>query len=151
MIIFVEKQNIIEHSKIIFAIIGYFRWEIRKFKTIMFSFFYEKFVLGCPESSCRFSVSGISIDLNIYQNDWKQLTCVYILKGDVSDIFREKVWLGYIHFCKFYTLLNIEGNKVHYRHLMLFFYRKSKNATQVAKKIYAICGEDATVKITVLK
>jgi len=31
----------------------------------------------------------------------------------------------------------MEENKVHFRHLMLFFYRKDKNATQAAN-IYAL-------------
>jgi len=37
----------------------------------------------------------------------------------------------------------MEDNKVHFRHLMLFFYRKGKNATQAAK-IYAVYGEAIT-------
>jgi len=36
--------------------------------------------------------------------------------------------------CQFYTPL--EENKVHFRHLMLFFYRKGKNATQAANKLF---------------
>lgn len=32
----------------------------------------------------------------------------------------------------------MEGNKVHYRQLMLFFYQKGKNATQTANKICAV-------------
>jgi len=35
----------------------------------------------------------------------------------------------------------MEENKVHFRYLMLFFYRKDKNATQAANKIYAVYGE----------
>jgi len=38
---------------------------------------------------------------------------------------------------------NREENKVHFRHLMLFFYRKGKNATQAANKICAVYGEGA--------
>jgi len=39
--------------------------------------------------------------------------------------------------------------KVHFRHLMLFFYRKGKNATQVANKICAVYGEGAVAERTV--
>jgi len=41
--------------------------------------------------------------------------------------------------------------KVHFRHLMLFFYRKGKNATQVANKICAVYGEGAIAERTVRK
>jgi len=30
----------------------------------------------------------------------------------------------------------MEENKVHFRHLTLFFYRKGKNATQAANKLF---------------
>ena len=45
----------------------------------------------------------------------------------------------------------MEENKVHFRHLMLFFYRKGKNATQVANKICAVYGEGAVAERTVRK
>jgi len=47
--------------------------------------------------------------------------------------------------------LNIEENKVHFKHLMLFFYWKDKNATQAANKICAVYGEGAVVERTVRK
>jgi len=47
--------------------------------------------------------------------------------------------------------LNMEENKVHFRHLMLFFYRKGKNATQAANKICAVYGEGAVGERTVRK
>ena len=37
----------------------------------------------------------------------------------------------------------MEKNKVHFRHLMPFFYQKDKNATQAANKICAVYGESA--------
>ncbi|XP_017796822.1 PREDICTED: histone-lysine N-methyltransferase SETMAR-like [Habropoda laboriosa] len=45
----------------------------------------------------------------------------------------------------------MEGNKVHYRHLMLFFYRKGKNATQAAIKIGAVYGKGAIAERIVRK
>ena len=44
----------------------------------------------------------------------------------------------------------MEENKVQFRHLMLFFYRKDKNATQVANKICTVHGE-AVAERTVRK
>ncbi|CAK9833044.1 Histone-lysine N-methyltransferase SETMAR [Anthophora retusa] len=43
------------------------------------------------------------------------------------------------------------ANKVHYRHLMLYFFRKGKNATQAANKICAVYGEGAVAERTVRK
>ena len=40
----------------------------------------------------------------------------------------------------------MEENKVHFRHLMLFFYRKGKNATQAANKICALYDEGAVAE-----
>ncbi|XP_017795782.1 PREDICTED: histone-lysine N-methyltransferase SETMAR-like [Habropoda laboriosa] len=45
----------------------------------------------------------------------------------------------------------MEANKVHYRHLMLFFYRKGKYATQATNKICAVYGEGAVADRTVRK
>jgi len=45
----------------------------------------------------------------------------------------------------------MEENKVHFRHLMLFFYRKGKNATQAANKICAVYGEGAVAERAVRK
>ena len=44
----------------------------------------------------------------------------------------------------------MEENKVHFRHLMLFFW-KDKNATQATNKIYAVYGEGAVAERTVRK
>ncbi|KOX69361.1 Histone-lysine N-methyltransferase SETMAR [Melipona quadrifasciata] len=59
--------------------------------------------------------------------------------------------LRYINFCQLYTPLNMEENKVHFRYLMLFFYRKDNNDTQAANKICAVYGEGAVAERTVLK
>jgi len=45
----------------------------------------------------------------------------------------------------------MEENKVHFRHLMLFFYQKGKNATQAANKICIVYGEGAIAERTVRK
>jgi len=45
----------------------------------------------------------------------------------------------------------MEENKVHFRHLMLFYFRKGKNAAQTAKKICIVYGDSAVAESTVLK
>jgi len=60
------------------------------------------------------------------------MTCVHIVKDGTSSILGKKFgcdMFGYVNFCQFYMPLNMEENKVHFKHLMLFFYRKGKNAT----------------------
>ena len=42
----------------------------------------------------------------------------------------------------------MEENEVQFRHLMLFFYRKSKNVTQAANEICAVYGEGAVTDRT---
>ncbi|KAM0730355.1 Histone-lysine N-methyltransferase SETMAR [Formica fusca] len=45
----------------------------------------------------------------------------------------------------------MEKNKVYFRHLMLFYFQKGKNAVQTAKKICAVYGNDAIAESTVRK
>ena len=40
------------------------------------------------------------------------------------------------------ALLNMESNKQHFRHILLFYYRKGKNAVQARKKLTDVYGED---------
>ena len=54
-------------------------------------------------------------------------------------------------FVSFIRLWNMDDNKVHFRHLVLFFYRKGKNATQAANKICAVYDEGAVAERTVRK
>ncbi|GFU77563.1 histone-lysine N-methyltransferase SETMAR [Trichonephila clavipes] len=37
----------------------------------------------------------------------------------------------------------MESEKQHFRHILLFYYRKGKNAVQARKKLADVCGEDA--------
>ena len=45
----------------------------------------------------------------------------------------------------------MEGNKVHYRHLIAFFYRKGKNTTQATNEICAVYGDGAIAERPVRK
>jgi len=57
------------------------------------------------------------------------MTCVHIVKDDTSGILGKKFGCDTLIFVSF-TPLNMKENKMHFRHLLLFFYRKGKNATQ---------------------
>ena len=35
----------------------------------------------------------------------------------------------------------MEGNKHHFQHIMLYYFKKSKNATEMKKKICVVYGE----------
>ena len=40
----------------------------------------------------------------------------------------------------------MEEKKQHFRHIMLYYFRKGKNATETQKKIYAVYGEGAVTE-----
>jgi len=77
------------------------------------------------------------------------MTYVHIVKDGTSGIFRKK--FGYDTLILSVLYVFEYGRKVHFRHLMLFFYRKDKNATQTANKICAVYGEGAIAERTVRK
>jgi len=103
--------------------------------------------LGYPESSCRFLVGGVRTGLNISERLKTNDMRTYRKSTTVLQAYFEKN-LRSVNFCQFYTFL--EENKVHFRHLMLFFYRKGKNAIQAAK-ICAVYGKGAVADRTVWK
>ena len=37
----------------------------------------------------------------------------------------------------------MEENKQHFQHIMLYYFKKGKNATEMQNKIYAVYGESA--------
>jgi len=74
------------------------------------------------------------------------MICVHIVKDGISGILGKKFGCN-VNFCQFYMPLNMEENKIYFRHLMLFFYYlmlsfKGKNATQATNKICAVYGEE---------
>ena len=42
-------------------------------------------------------------------------------------------------------ILKVEENKQHFWHVMLYYFKKGKNATETQKKICAVYGESAVV------
>ena len=47
-----------------------------------------------------------------------------------------------MNFCAAILILKMEEN-THFQHIMLYYFKKSKNATETQKKIYAVYGEGA--------
>lgn len=68
------------------------------------------------------------------------MTCVHILLQLTSAICEKKVWLRFVIFYQFYTPYKMATNKVHYRHLRLFF-RKDKNAIKAANNIVGVAWD----------
>ena len=48
-----------------------------------------------------------------------------------------------MNFCVAILILKMEENMEHFQHIMLYYFKKSKNATETQKKIYAVYGEGA--------
>ena len=48
-----------------------------------------------------------------------------------------------MNFCVAILILKMEENMQHFQHIMLHYFKKGKNATEMQKKICAVCGEDA--------
>ena len=48
-----------------------------------------------------------------------------------------------MNFCVANLILKIEENNQHSQHIMLYYFKKGKNATEMQKKIWAVCGEGA--------
>ena len=47
-----------------------------------------------------------------------------------------------MNFCAAILILEIEEN-THFQHIMLYYFKKGKNATETQKKVCALCGEGA--------
>ena len=48
-----------------------------------------------------------------------------------------------VNFCVAILILKMEGKKQHFQHIMLYYFKKGKNATETQKKICAVYGESA--------
>ena len=45
-------------------------------------------------------------------------------------------------------ILKMEENKWHFQHIVLYYFKKGKNATETQKKICAVYGEDVVTDWT---
>ena len=56
-----------------------------------------------------------------------------------------------MNFCEAILILKMEEDTQHFWCIMLYYFKKSKNATQTQKKICAVCGEGAVTDRTCQK
>ena len=62
----------------------------------------------------------------------------------VISAFIEKNISKFVDFCVAILILKMEGNKEHFWYIMLYYFKKGKNATEThTKKIYAVYREGA--------
>ena len=64
------------------------------------------------------------------------------LKKDLSKL---------VNFCVAILILKMEEKKQHFRHIMLYYFKKGKNGTEMQKKICAVYGESAVTDQTCQK
>ena len=48
-----------------------------------------------------------------------------------------------VSFCVAIVILKIEENKQHFQHIMIYYFKKGKNATEIQNKICTVYGEGA--------
>ena len=53
-----------------------------------------------------------------------------------------------MNFCVAILILKIEEKKQHFQHIMLYYFKKCKNATETQKKFCAVYGEGAVTDRT---
>ena len=51
-----------------------------------------------------------------------------------------------VNFCVAILILKMEEKKQHFWHIMLYYFKKGKNATETQKKICAMYGEGAVTE-----
>ena len=56
-----------------------------------------------------------------------------------------------MNFCVAILILKMEEDKQHFQHIMLYYFKKDRNATKMQKKICAVYGEGAVTDRTCLK
>lgn len=45
--------------------------------------------------------------------------------------------------CVRHSVIIMDGNKIHFRHILLFYFRRGKTAAEALRQIYDVYGEDA--------
>ena len=51
-----------------------------------------------------------------------------------------------VNFCAAILILKLEGDKQHFQCIMLYYFKKGKNTTEMLKMICAVCGEGAVTE-----
>ena len=56
-----------------------------------------------------------------------------------------------MNFCVAILILKMEEKKQHFQHIILYYFKKGKNATEMQKEIYVVYGEGAVTDRTCQK
>lgn len=72
-------------------------------------------------------------------------------KGDISTCIWKKEILKSVLICDFSVNLKMDNQRQHFQHILLFCFKKSKNAVQVQTKVCVVYGVDAINKRTCQK
>ena len=56
---------------------------------------------------------------------------------------RLEIMSNWVNFCAAILILKLEDNMQHFQHIMLYFFKKGKHATELQKKICSVYGEGA--------
>ena len=51
-----------------------------------------------------------------------------------------------VNFCVAILILKMEEKKQHFRHIMLYYFKKGKNSTEMQKQICSVYGEGAVTE-----
>ena len=65
-----------------------------------------------------------------------------IVTADISLCIKKNL-SKLVNFCVVILILKTEENTQHFWHIMLYYFRRGKNATEMQKKICAVYGEGA--------
>ena len=61
----------------------------------------------------------------------------------ISACIKRKETSKLVDFCVAILILKMEEKKQHFWHIMFYYFKKGKNATEIQKKICAVYGEGA--------
>ena len=110
----------------------------------------NQIVLGWPKGLFVFfhkmALVALKVVFNFIRNNFVRL---YVTAVMSACILKKTSKLA--NFCVAILILKIEEKEQHFRHIMLYYFKKGKNATETQKKICAAYGEGAVTDWTCQK
>ena len=85
-------------------------------------------------------MAPIVLVFNLIQNNF--VGCIVTAVISVS-IKKKKTHIKLVNFCVAILILKMEENKQHFLHIMLYYFKNSKNAIKMQNKICVVYGEGA--------
>ena len=92
------------------------------------------FTLGWPKRSFGFSRNVAVVVLSFIRNDFVRLHC----DSCHMRVHLKNNLLKLVNFCVAILTLKIEENMLHFWHIMLYYFKKGKNANETQKEICAV-------------